>query len=58
MSEKTSTKEITKFARHPKVWGAEQIFFLLPVKWSWGHILAKEVQRGTPRTPRKSDFSD
>ena len=58
MSEETSTKEITKFARPRKVWGAEQIFFFLLVKRSRGHILTKEVQRGTPGTPRKSGFSD
>ena len=58
MSEKTSTKEITK-CRGKIFWrvtAKKKIFLLL--KRSRGHILTKERHRETPGTPRKSVFSD
>ena len=39
-------------------YGGPNKFFPLLVKRSWGHILTKEAQRGTPGTPRKSGFYD
>ena len=57
MSTNISTKEITKFTRHRKLWGAMSIFFFLHGKWSRGHILTKDRQCQTPGTPRKSGFS-
>ena len=56
MSANISTKEITKFTWHAKVWGVKYFFF--PTwKVVGGHILTKEAQRGTPGTPQKSGFS-
>ena len=56
MSENISTKEITKFTRHAKVWGAKYFFFLLG-KRARGQILTNDTQRHSPGTPQKSGES-
>ena len=58
ISENSSAKEITKSCGKIFWRVTAKNFFSLLVKRSQGHILTREVQRGTPGTPRKSDFSD